>query len=105
MSSLGLVSTAREGGSQLWAVNGREVSMVRGLESSAEEESERRREEVNDKAAEMGFTRLYREEEEDEAKCERAISICYKPRQGLSRQDDFQRKQLNRNPQKGHRPS
>lgn len=60
--------------------------MVSEVESSAEEESERRREVVNDKAAEMGFTRLDREVEEEEAKRERAISNCYT--QGLHRESN-----------------
>lgn len=75
MSSLGVVSTEREGVSQLWAVNGREVSMVRVEESSAEE-IERRREGAEENAEEMGLRRLDLDEEEEEAKRERAIRIC-----------------------------
>jgi hypothetical protein len=41
MSSDAVVSTVREGGSQLWEVNGIEVSIVRV--SSEDEEKERRR--------------------------------------------------------------
>lgn len=75
MSSLGVVSTEQEGVSQLWAVNGREVSMVRVEESSAEE-IERRREGAEENAEEMGLRRLDLDEEEEEAKRERAIRIC-----------------------------
>lgn len=62
-SSLGVVSTEREGSSQLWAVKGTEVSTVRVAESSEAEEMERRREEEeeNEKAEARGLRRLDRE--------------------------------------------
>lgn len=72
-SSLGEVSTEREGASQLWAVKGTEVSMVSVVESSAAEEIGRRRDGLHDKAATRGFRRLDRDDEE--ATCDRAISI------------------------------
>lgn len=66
------VSTEREGGSQLWAVKGTEVSIVIGLES---EEIERRRE----KAAVKGLRNLdptvEEDEEDDDAKRDSAMSI------------------------------
>lgn len=74
MSSLGVVSTEREGVSQMWALNGREVSMVRVEESSAAEEIERRREGAEENAEEMGLRRL--DLDEEEAKRERAMWIC-----------------------------
>lgn len=43
ISSLGEVSTDREGGSTMWAVKGTLVSIVRVVESSAEAEKGRRR--------------------------------------------------------------
>ena len=73
ISSLGLVSTAREGGSQLWEVKGREVSIVRVVESSAADEMGRRREGVQYKPAEMGFRKLDRDEA---AARDRAMWIC-----------------------------
>lgn len=66
------VSTEREGGSQLCAVKGTEVSIVIGLES---EEIERRRE----KAAVKGLRNLdptvEEDEEDDDAKRDSAMSI------------------------------
>lgn len=68
-SSFGLVSTERDGASHWCAVKGTDVSMVIVLLSSAAAEEIGRR---RDKA-ESGFRRL--ERDEDEAKCDRAISI------------------------------
>lgn len=71
-SSEGDVVTEREGGSQLWAVKGREVSIVRVAVVS--EEIGR----LRVKAAEKGLKRLDpMEEEEEEDKRDRAILICY----------------------------
>lgn len=71
-SSLGLVSTERDGSSHLWAVKGTDVSTVRVAESSAADEKERRREEEYEKAAAAsGLRRLDREDAEDAR--ERAI--------------------------------
>ena len=60
-SSLGLVSTERDGSSHLWAVKGTDVSIVSEEELSAADEIERRREEEYEKPATSGLRRLDRE--------------------------------------------
>ncbi len=71
-SSFGEVSTERDGVSHWWEVKGTEVSIVRVLVSSDEDENGRRRDGAQDMAAEKGRRRL--ERELDEAACARAIS-------------------------------
>lgn len=56
MSSLGVVVTVRDGGSQLWPVKGTLVSTVMEVESSVE--NKRRRDGVYETAVENGFSRF-----------------------------------------------
>jgi hypothetical protein len=73
-SSLGVVSTEREGSSILCAVKGTEVSIVRVVESPfAADEIGRRRGRVHEKAAVSGLRILDRDGEV--AMCDRVISI------------------------------
>lgn len=73
ISSLGVVSTVRDGTSHLWEVKGTDVSIVRVVESSAADEIGRRRDGVKDRAEVRGLRRLEPEDEE-EARRDRAIS-------------------------------
>ena len=57
-SSFGVVSTVREGSSHRWAVKGTEVSIVRMVLSSADDEIGRRRDGVHDRADVIGRRRL-----------------------------------------------
>ncbi|KAB2632128.1 pyruvate dehydrogenase E1 component subunit alpha [Pyrus ussuriensis x Pyrus communis] len=70
-----MVSSVRDDDSQLWEMKGRDVSIVRVVESSAMDEIGQRRDGVRDKAKVKGLRRLESEEEEEqEVRRDKAIS-------------------------------